>query len=830
MKTLLTFLTCLMFRAALGQPGSNDPSFNPGDSGFGKGDGFDFLVSSVALQPDGKIVAGGGFTSFNGMPRNGIARLDASGLLDVTFNPGAGFNNYVTSITLQPDGKVLVLGNFTSFNGTTRNWIARLHTDGSLDTSFDPGAGFNGNVYSIAIQPDGKIVAGGYFTAFYGTACNRIVRLNADGSFDATFNPGTGFNNAVNSIVLQPDGKMVVVGGFTSFNGTTRNHTIRLNADGSLDTTFGSGAGLNGYVYSSALQPDGKVVLAGDFTSFDGTTRNGIVRLNSDGSLDAAFNPGTAFDNDVRSIALYPDGKILTVGWFTSFNGMILNRIARLNANGSLDITYLGAELNGYVYSAALQPDGKIIVGGEFIYSNGTAPNRLARLNADGWSDALFNPGTGFDKSVRSTILQPDGKIVVVGEFAFLNGTTRNGIARLNTDGSLDTTFSPGTGFDSYVYSIALQPDGKIIAGGSFTSFNGTICKRIARLNADGSLDNTFNPGTGFDNTVSAIALQSDGKIVVGGWFTTVNGTTRSRLARLNADGSLNSTFHPGTVFNQRVNSIALQPDGKMLVGGWFMPFSGVSRNNIVRLNADGSLDATFNPGTGTNNEIYYLALQSDGKIVAGGAFSSFNGVSRNNIVRLNADGSLDVSFDTGTGVGYFVTSIVLQPNGKILVGGSLNSYSGTARNGIARLNTDGSLDPTFDPGTGFNDVVRSIALQPDGKIVAGGGFTSFNGIGRNRVARLFGGGISSIGDNTFATAVQVYPNPAEDQVLIELGEVYPGVEVAVRNLAGQLLLTRQVGTAHTVELGLGELPGGMYLLDVSTLKGEHSVHKIVKH
>jgi uncharacterized delta-60 repeat protein len=358
---------------------------------------------------------------------------------------------------------------------------------GSLDASFNLGSGPNGGVNSIAIQPGGKIIIGGDFTSYNGTGRNYIARLNADGSLDGTFNPGTGANNIVRTTALQSDGKIIIGGSFGSYNGTARNYIARLNADGTLDNTFNIGTGTNSVVYTTALQSDGKIIIGGNFTTYNGTSINTIARLNANGTLDNTFNPGT------------------------------------------------GA--NGFVYTTALQSDGKIIIGGEFTSFNGTAINRIARLNADGTLDGTFNPGTGASATVWTTALQSDGKIIIGGFFTSYNGTGRNRIARLNADGTLDGTFNPGTGASATVWTTALQSDGKIIIGGGFTSFNGTAINTIARLNANGTLDNTFNPGTGANNTVLTTALQPDGKIIIGGHFTSYNGTAIKRIARLNVNG-----------------------------------------------------------------------------------------------------------------------------------------------------------------------------------------------------------------------------------------------------------------------------------------------------
>jgi uncharacterized delta-60 repeat protein/uncharacterized repeat protein (TIGR01451 family) len=737
-RTTGLFLLLLIIKiSTYAQPGANDFTFNPIDIGFGNGDGFISTVYSTAIQSDGKIIVGGVFTSFNGTAINRIARLNADGTLDTGFNPGTSFNHFVYSTAIQSDGKVIVGGAFTFFNGTARNYIARLNADGSLDTGFNPGTGFNNTVRSIAIQSDGKIIVGGEFTSFNGTVRNHIARLNADGSLDTGFDPiFQGFNNFVYSTAIQSDGEIIVGGLFTSFNGTARNRIARLYADGSLDTGFNPGTGFNGTVRSTAIQSDGEIIVGGLFTSFNGTARNYIARLNADGSLETGFNTGTGFNHFVYSTTIQSDGKIILGGAFSSFNGTARNRIVRLNADGSLE-TGFNTGFNSTIYSTAIQSDGKIIVGGEFGSFSETPRNRIAQLNADGSLDTGFNPGTGFNNAVSSTAIQSDGKIIVGGDFTSFNGTAINCIARLNADGSLDTGFNPGTGFNNSVSSIAIQSDGKIIVGGQFTSFNGTARNRIAQINADGSLDTGFNPGIGFNFIVYSTAIQSDGKIIVGGPFTSFNGTARNYIARLNADGRLDTGFNPGTGFSYTVQSTAIQSDGKIIVGGQFTSFNGTARNRIARINADGSLDTGFNPGTGLNGTVYSTSIQSDGKIIVGGLFTSFNGTARNYIARLNADGSLDMGFNPG--FNSTISSIAIQSDGKIIVGGPFTSFNGTAINSIARLNVDGSLDMGFNPGTSFNNAVSSTAIQSDGKIIVGGMFTSFDGTGRNRIARLLG-------------------------------------------------------------------------------------------
>jgi len=297
------------------------------------------------------------------------------------------------------------------------------------------------------------------------------------------------------------------------------------------------------------------------------------------------------------------------------------------------------------------KPKQKALIGGNFTFTDPdlTFINRILSLSANGSLDTTFDIGTGFGGSVFALAIQSDGKIVVGGGFSTYQGTTRNRIARLNTDGSYDTTFNIGTGFNATVNALAIQSDGKIVVGGPFTTYQGTTRNRIARLNTNGSYDTTFDIGTGFGSSVFALAIQSDGKIVVGGGFTTYQGTTRNRIARLNTNGTYDTTFDIGTGFNVSVNSLAIQSDGKIVVGGDFTTYQGTTRNRIARLNTDGSLDTTFDIGAGFDATVNALAIQSDGKIVVGGGFTTYQGTTRNCIARLNTDGSLDTSFKFAT-------------------------------------------------------------------------------------------------------------------------------------------------------------------------------------
>lgn len=748
-------LICLGFfnQYAWAQAGSNDATFNVADNGrlFGN-------VASLIPLSNGKIIVGGYF-------RDGIARLNADGTLDNTFNIGTGLSGYGIKLVLQSDGKILVGGYFISYNGTSRNNIVRLNADGTLDNTFNIGTGFNTFIYDLAIQSDGKILVGGGFTAYNGTSRNRIARLNADGSLDNTFNIGTGFDAGINALTIQSDGKIVVVGDFTTYNGTSRNRIARLNADGTLDTGFTSGTGFNNQTLSLIVQSDGKILVGGGFTNYNGTTANRIARLNTNGSFDNTFNNGGAgFVGGVRGIILQPATNYVWVAGGTTYNGTSVGGLVRLNGTtGAIDNpASMGSGGSGGSTSIlAFQSDGKLLVGGGFASYNGANYKfGLVRLNGDGSLDNSLKNNTGVWGDGSTLVkVQSDDKIILYGDIRSYNETSINRITRLNPDGTLDNTFNAGTGFNQSVSTLAIQPDGKILVGGYFTSYNGTTRNRIARLNPDGTLDNTFNTtGAGFDSSPSSLVVQSDGKILVAGDFSNYNGTSRNYIARLNPDGTLDNTFNIGTGFDNTVDVISLQPDEKILVSGSFNDYNGTARSRVVRLNSNGSLDNTFSPtGTGFDSAPRVFLFQSDGKILVGGIYE-YNGTIYNELARLNANGTIDNTFNIGTGFDNSVNDIIFQPNGKILVMGGFTSYNGTPSNGLIQLNPNGTIDATFNAGIGFNDDAYSLGVQKNGKIIVSGNFSRYNGVARNGLVRIMPSCPSSVSLSDLPTAPLLQP------------------------------------------------------------------------
>lgn len=573
-------------------------------------------------------------------------------------------------------------------------WSINSQNNAAIDNSFNTEGWFgsSGIVSKIAHTNNGKIIVAGIVDFYKSTPVKNIFRLNYDGSLDQTFNPGNAFSNKVVTFSIQQDGKIVVAG----IGDTGGVKVKRLNEDGSLDSTFGAG-----------------------------------------------------FSYPANCIALQTDGKIL-VGGTASLS--INKQIIRLNANGTLDNTFSTAS---NLFSSAncilSLASGKIIVGGNSNSSSGSTC--LLRLNSDGSTDNTF-PATLYGFKINTISLQDDGKIIVGGEFELTvsSGNFYN-VARLNESGELDNSFILGKVDYLEVYASSVREDGKILIGGNFTQYNQFTANNIVCLNSDGTQDTSFQENGGFNYSVYTLENHSNNTFWVGGNFAKYGSTLADSIILLDPTSVINNTFEIGSVVaKSSLRVVCPQSDGKILVGGHFNHYNNTVKTGLTRFNADGTLDSSFNIGSGfgylrETGSVSALAVQSDGKIIVGGVFSSYNGFAETNIFRLNDDGSKDISFNIPNvqDLNYSITKILIQPNGKILVVGTKTSDSSSSY--IYRYNSDGSLDSSFNVTARFNGAVNDFIIQPDGKFILAGRFTSYNGIFAPRIIRLINDGTI---DNSF--------------------------------------------------------------------------------
>ncbi|GAB3846870.1 delta-60 repeat domain-containing protein [Hymenobacter terrigena] len=623
----------------LNADGTGDASFSLG-TGISSTAGFTYIDNLLQL-PSGKIIITGAFDHINGVAANNIARLNSDGSLDATFNAGTGSDAEIESLVLLPSGQMLIGGYFTDYNGSPAYGLARLNADGTRDASFTTPLGQYDEASNLVVQPDGRILVSGYLS----TSGNKgLVRLQANGSLDNTFAAPAAFTSYStysyygNAFELQPDGKIVVISanGVSSGGGTT-SRVSRLNSDGTPDTGFLTGTGPNSMPRAVTLLASGKILVSGGFTNFNGTLDRNLVQLNSTGTIDASFQPVIQSFGVISSVALQPDGKMVVGGSFTEFNGQLLHRLARVNTDGTLDLTFVVNSAFEGASSLALQPDGKILA---------SSLDKVQRFLPTGVIDNGFAADFTGSQLTR-ILLQPDGKVLVAATSAIrLNGSTTNSlVVRLQANGTQDATFAivaPGTNSNTNslhtIYAMGLQPNGKILLGDGFYGTTGNFKAAIMRLDSNGAIDATFNRSeftlAQQPSVIYALAVQPDGKILVGGNFDTNWSTSRRSLSRLNADGTLDTGFTPPTITGY-VYSLLVQPNNRILLGGTFT--SPALPTSLARVLANGQADATFGSTAVPNSTVRALLVQSDGKLVVGGAFSALSGQTSVGLARITA-------------------------------------------------------------------------------------------------------------------------------------------------------------------------------------------------
>jgi uncharacterized delta-60 repeat protein len=701
-------------------------------------------------------------------------------MFDAELSPRAQVNGMV----VQEDGKILIAGSFVRRGSTHASEFLRLNPDGRLDRTFR----FRPDIWPglLAIQPGGKIlVSGGR------PPDGPILRLNTDGTPDATFSSVEVSNSAGvqftegTALTVQPDGK-VLFGGVYVLGGASHS-LVRLTASGALDATFSAGVGFefvnspggDGAKLSSvAVQSDGRILVTGSFQSYRGTPRDCIVRLNSDGSIDSDFDPGSWLWNAlgrgpspgyIPALALGPGNRIY-VAAIVGGNGVpLVGSVVAIASSGDRDASFTITTLESSLPSLlAVQADGRAVVA---------AGPRIARLKATGGLDEEFDFGAGPQVSVfpfAQIGLIPNGKILIAGWFGETEAFPRNGIAQLysqpvspsapeivkqppsqqqtveGAEVSLDLEaigypppsyqwyrdglplagktsrqlwISRSQFADSGVYSVTLSNSlGRVGSSNSVLTVGMTTA-------APGAVDNHFQPEeitNALHVSVRDIAPLADGGLLAARYVYRWDGTDINEIVKYRSDGAVDPDYWavftgggppPAPPAVSLLRRIQLQRDQKLLVVGGFTNVSGEARRFLVRLNANGTVDQTFNPQFGGFGvAVSSIDLDGEDRILVAGRFDSVHGTPSTNAVRLLQTGAVDPSFDIGRSQEAFppfqfssgLLDVVALPNGQTL-------FSGLSL--TRRLNADGSLDTNFPVAI---RAVRSrrIGIQADQKII----------------------------------------------------------------------------------------------------------------
>jgi uncharacterized delta-60 repeat protein len=729
-------------------------------------------------------------------------------VLDSSFNPILAAQGAVNGMVALPQDRLLIYGSFTTINGVARKNVAIIQADGSLDPGFKvTDELIVEQIHAAACQPDGKILIGGHINRYTASRFQRyLFRLNPDGSLDESFDAGGydfntssyGIDNLVRAILVAPDGKILVGGDFIS----PGNHLTRLNGDGTVDDTFNPGSGPNGPVTHIALQSDRQVIIGGAFTRVDGIAKQGVARLAADGALDPeAFGSGV-YGGEVLALAVQPDDRVLVGGGFFQASGQDASILARFSAQCELEGTF-NPHVRDHLHqvTSLLASNSYIFVGGwnPVMYFGGNPTDHNASFYVLKTEDGSFHTFLNFKgkpTDTRTLVLREDGSVIGGGNFIQRDDPDDEGFyAGLFRMASpfyaIDASFRPIVGGQPDIVALAVENDGRILAGGNFYRIDGQVQFGLTRLTADGARSaDLSSPGTEA-GSVSSLLVRQDGAIAVAGSFKRIeegyyvtrdeivlldpDGTRRAGLTvgavkqlawdsrdgilaviswypgivRLNPDWSRDETFisMDGGISNEqqpdfefdRINAVAVQPDGKILLGGSFSSFGKEPAEHIIRLNSDGSRDGSFtSPGFTVFNsrcEIFSIALQPDGGILIGGRFSTVGGLPMSTVARLHPDGRVDERFSSAfANQGGTAYCVGLQPGGKVLVGGDLQLVAGDKiYNSLVRLNPDGSRDSSF--GVSLRGTVKIIRVAGEA-ILVGGSMESADGVERQGLLR----------------------------------------------------------------------------------------------
>ncbi len=642
-------------------------------------------VLAMLRTPDGGVVLGGTFGSIDGVPRRNLAKLRADGSLDPAFDPSPDLT--VNALAIDTNGRIYVGGEFYEIGGLGIERLARVSATGVVDPAWAPQP--DSFVYALAVDSTSRVYVGGQFDVIGGVTRSSLARLStaSPAVVDTAWNPAP--DNTVRVIAIASDDRVYVAGGFVNVSGAQRRRIARLLGSGSADPAWNPDPG--GDVLAITFDASGRVYAGGSFTSIGGQTRNRIARLSAgDGLADAGWNPNA--DSIVHAITVANDGAVYVAGLFGQIGGITRRNLARLSAtNGAPDAGWDPSPLGGAPYAlladtnqvriggafhrvssqyrlgfavlsaqagAAAQPARDVeslspaitlmlkrpygmLVGGTFYKADGVVRPYMLRLRHDGTIDATPNaddaiiarivasfeePGPlTINGLLRTIAALPDGSFVFGGSFTSVGGLSRNRLARLLADGSVDTAWAPSA--DNSVHALATDAAGNIYVGGDFTTINGTPRTRFARLRSDGTLDTTWNPSA--NQTVYALAVGTAGVYATGS-FTTINDQPRRQMVRLGTTGSgvIDAAWNPGSdPFQQSVRAIAVGTDGSAWIGGRFDAIGTEPRARIARLGPDGALDPDWNPGA--DNDVQILALATDGKAYAGGRFLTIGGQPR---------------------------------------------------------------------------------------------------------------------------------------------------------------------------------------------------------
>ncbi|WP_395791073.1 hypothetical protein [Aquimonas sp.] len=663
----------------------------------------------------------------------------------------------VLALARDASGRALVGGDFGRIGGAQRRGIARLHANGEADLGFDPGKGANGRVLAVAVAADGSVWIGGEFTAVDGQPRAQIARLSPQGALQ----PGVGVtaapNGSVNALLVQADGSVILGGAFTRVGGVDRGRLARLGTDGRLDLAYAVGAGADGRVRALAQRADGRVWVGGEFSSFDAQGAARLTLLDSAGrAVPLPLPLPPALSGAVRALRLDRAERLWVGGQFSTEPQGALRGLVRLSEDGRLDAE-IDPQVQGGsgVHALAIDEVDRLLLAGDFDRVAGSTMGGFARLLADGSLDGSFEPDALDTRGARALVRQADGGLLVGGDFSTVGGVLQRGLVRFDEEGLRERPLLNGAFVHGIANALALDAHKRVVLAGGFNRVNGEMRDSLARWSRDGVLDRTFGVSSGLTRTgafAQAFAqwLDYDGSALLAGEFNRVGAQVREGFARIDSNATVLPPFAAVAVSSApEVLGLSRDAQGRWLVHGLFTSINGVPRPSLARLFANGSVDPSFAPAGGNALRMTAARVLSDGRVLVAGLFDQYNDQPRRGLAMLTSDGQLAQGFDVPGGVDGTIDLILEMDDGRLLLGGDFSAIGGEPRRHLVRLLPDGQFDPAFRVDAGLDGAVRTAVQQADGRVIIGGDFRNVQGHVQAGIARLLGDGSR---DPEFAT------------------------------------------------------------------------------
>lgn len=786
------------------------------------------FVRDVAVLPDGKMVVGGMFTAYNGKPVNRICRVLANGNLDTSFRVLSGANDWIFMVKRLQSGKILIGGNFTSFQGKAVPGFARLHPNGLLDTTFKirltSSSGFP-SVSRVKEFANGDLLICGNFTTVNQTPRVYLAKINANGTQVYDFFQNQNPNAGISAFLQLPDGKFIVSGFFSAINGTRYNRIARLLPTGRLDTSF-KAKGFHpellqitqsGEVSISelALDNQNRILVGGKFSNYNDSSRTGIIRIFQNGQLDTSFRKQANPYNFMYTLKVLPDQNIFLGGQFSVFQGKPRPGTVVLHPNGIVNDAYPFGQIAGdYTTKLEILADSSWVLAGRYY------PGSLVRLQRNQAFDFRFNPD-GYEKAGQCATVttHANGKCWVTGSFSKVNQRHQARIVRLMPNGSDDSTFSSES-FSWLTLNSVLVTANQHFYAAILNGFraNGAPINGLLQLNAAGGWVN-MNLGSGFNGFIQTLCEGPEKSVVVGGSFTLFNNQPANRILCLQPNGLPSATLSFGTGFNGNVSKVKRLNDGKWLVLGDFTQYQGQACGNLVRLLSDGSLDLSIN-----RSGISDVDVSEDGSLFLKGFFP-FGSGNVKTYLKLKPDGQLDTTFSYDENTGISNPYFRILPDGRILSFGNTSSPA-TFNSNLCLFRPDGRLDSTFQVNLDGDKSITDLAISSDGNLVVVGNFETVNGTGRSLIAKLYRPEtVLSVGPGPRPFhELRIFPNPTAGQLQIQSDSRVEKVELMDASGRSYVLKADPWN-----RIDLKDYPQGLYHLRVFTHSGPRVLKVLVE-